>query len=256
MPQTSREGEDLARAGPLIGRFETQFSAATVATASYAAVHFGGGEEKREGKSIMDKVATGLNLAAKVARLVCFVGVAVICAPGSKAMAEDRYRVQDFGDKQLSFTLPSGYQLGYTRQTDDFLIREYVPNGQNVYNWTSMITVTIDGKRVRSGAHKVAQLADHFQRNCYGNFDRKRIRYVPPEGLLFRIVALGCGQYEAHESLIGETVVLLAADSNHEVVTLQYAIRAAPKDSPPELDSVTYRNYLVALTPKIIRRDP
>lgn len=189
----------------------------------------------------------------RLAGVAALAGLSALWIAAAPVQAGNARQVQEFGDKQLVFSLPPGFKFGYGHKEESFLIREYVPSGQNVYNWTQMVTLTVEERPRLTAKRKAESVAERYKRNCPDSFNERRIRYIPPEGFVYRVIVLGCGAHEfaGRSNAIGETVVMLLSESKREVLTLQFAQRFAPKDHPPELDPEEFTDYLRAMRPRL-----
>ena len=45
--------------------------------------------------------------------------------------------------ENLLFSPPDGYQIGYTSNNKDIYIQEWIPDGQNIKDWSEMVTIQV-----------------------------------------------------------------------------------------------------------------
>ena len=45
--------------------------------------------------------------------------------------------------ENLLFSPPDGYQIGYTNNDNDIYIQEWIPDGQNIKDWSEMVTIQV-----------------------------------------------------------------------------------------------------------------
>src|ERR1700694_2397816 len=82
--------------------------------------------------------------------------VTLLCGP--VAMAGDRDSLELVLDDQEQ----AKWEVGYSKQSGDITITEFVPKGETVKNWTKMLT--IQGFRKSWGSPSVQALAEGFKK--------------------------------------------------------------------------------------------
>ena len=45
--------------------------------------------------------------------------------------------------ENLLFSPPDGYQIGYNSNNKDIYIQEWIPDGQNIKDWSEMVTIQV-----------------------------------------------------------------------------------------------------------------
>ena len=154
--------------------------------------------------------------------------------------------VQRVYNRVVAFDLPRPFVMVTHVEQPGFYIAEFVPDGQNVTDWTQMITVT--GKL---GAGAVAiddvRLAALFEpKGCSGKIFRDLGATTPLAGVTGRFVLIGCGAGAADGS---ERGVLAVFRDTKNSWTVQYAERNHGK---PPFAEATALDHIKALAPAVI----
>ena len=50
---------------------------------------------------------------------------------------------EELQGENLLFSPPDGYQIGYTNNDNDIYIQEWIPDGQNIKDWSEMVTIQV-----------------------------------------------------------------------------------------------------------------
>ena len=50
---------------------------------------------------------------------------------------------EELQGENLLFSPPDGYQIGYTNNNNDIYIQEWIPDGQNIKDWSEMLTIQV-----------------------------------------------------------------------------------------------------------------
>ena len=50
---------------------------------------------------------------------------------------------EELQGENLLFSPPDGYQIGYTNNNNDIYIQEWIPDGQNIKDWSEMVTIQV-----------------------------------------------------------------------------------------------------------------
>lgn len=158
--------------------------------------------------------------------------------PSAEARAEPApaaaTRVDLFA-RRLEFTLPAGFVRVTDRANGTNVLIEYVPAGENVGNWTRMVTIQAYRGLGRSPAatSAIARQA-FFPAACtVGQLYRDFGERVAGGGLKQTIVANGCaslpaGAYPKALKGAGEQDFIIIFRDEETVYTLNYAERGAP----------------------------
>ena len=50
---------------------------------------------------------------------------------------------EELQGENLLFSPPDGYQIGYHSNNKDIYIQEWIPDGQNIKDWSEMVTIQV-----------------------------------------------------------------------------------------------------------------
>jgi hypothetical protein len=191
---------------------------------------------------------TGGRLAGARAPWVTLLAVAgaAMLAPGmagAEPAPGSATRVALFA-RQLQFTLPAGFVRVTDRANGTNVLIEYVPAGENVGNWTRMVTIQAYRGLGRSPAATaaIARQAFYPAACTIGPLYRDFGERVGGGGLKQTIVANGCaslpaGAYPKALKGAGEQDFIMIFRDEETVYTLNYAERGAPfAGKPPPRD--------------------
>jgi hypothetical protein len=153
----------------------------------------------------------------------------------------------------LVMSQPVDFVAAFEKTSGDRYIREAVPKGETVEQWTKMLTVT-GAKGLASDAEMTPELlagllANGFKKSCPDTFDSMplgRLHIGESEG--FAAVA-ACGSYTAEKGKHGETALILAIRGTQDYYTIQWAERAAPSAEKPVIDKAAWMKRLSAIGP-------
>lgn len=154
----------------------------------------------------------------------------------------------------VAFSLPPPFKMSFERTTGNIYVREHVPAGESVDEWTRMISLNgVQGLSYNADATLPAYLqalARGFQRHCpetYVALD------LGPQPLLvkepsFATVA-SCGRVSSGGKAHSETSVMLAIKGPDDFYVLQWTERGRDSSHPLALDSRYWSARLAELGP-------
>lgn len=153
----------------------------------------------------------------------------------------------------VAFTLPAPFKMSFERTTGNIYVREHVPVGESVDEWTRMISLNgVQGLSYNADATLPAYLqalARGFQRHCpetYVALD------LGPQPLVkepsFATVA-SCGRVSSGGKAHSETSVMLAIKGPDDFYVLQWTERGRDSSHPLALDSRYWSARLAELGP-------
>jgi hypothetical protein len=153
----------------------------------------------------------------------------------------------------VAFTLPPSFKMSFERTTGNIYVREHVPAGETVDEWTRMISLSgVQGLSYNADATLPAYLqalARGFQRHCpetYVALD------LGPQPLVkepsFASVA-SCGRVSSGGKAHSETSVMLAIKGPDDFYVLQWTERGRDSSHPLALDSKYWSARLAELGP-------
>ena len=153
----------------------------------------------------------------------------------------------------VRFSMPTGFVAAFENTKGNFYIREAVPKGETVKQWTQMITVT--GGRGLAGApnfsaeNQAATIVGGFKKACPQSF---AVKVVGPSKLgnhdAFTAVA-GCGSIGSGTDAHAETLLIVAVKGITDGYTIQWAERGPATSSGAAIDEAKWQERLRALMP-------
>jgi hypothetical protein len=156
----------------------------------------------------------------------------------------------------VAFTLPPEFKsqnATYERNNGAFYIREHVPQGESVDNWTQMITLT-GAKDLAANPNAtprgfVSSLANGFRNHCPDTFATTELG---PQSIgehqAFAIVA-SCGHVQVGAQAFSESAIILAIKGSADMYSVQWARRGASSTGALKLDSGYWSKQLERLQP-------
>jgi hypothetical protein len=173
-------------------------------------------------------------------------------APGSAGPAAPRATGPVF-HQLVAFSLPPPFKVAYEKTTDSFYIREHVPEGETVDEWSKMITLTgAKGLSYNPGASPQAYLqalARGFQRHCPDTYVSLDLGPQPTIPQVSFVTVVSCGRVSSGGKAHSETSVMLAIKGSADYYTLQWTERGPDSSHPLALDSRYWSARLAQLAP-------
>jgi len=153
----------------------------------------------------------------------------------------------------VAFTLPAPFKMSFERTTGNIYVREHVPAGETVDEWTRMISLGgVQGLSYNADATLQAYLqalARGFQRHCPESYVALDLG---PQPLVkepsFASVA-SCGRVSSGGKAHSETSVMLAVKGPDDFYVLQWTERGRDSSHPLALDSRYWSARLAELAP-------
>jgi hypothetical protein len=185
----------------------------------------------------------------------------------SQGWAEDlggtveRFRQQGYSVKtitpifsQLLMTgSPQGFVPASEKTKPQFYIREAVPKGETVDNWTQMITVTgMKGMTSNPQATPKAVLnnmAGGFKRACPNSFNAQIMSESPIGGFDAAVAVVSCGVSPTTAGRTSETALIAVIKGQADFYTVQWAERTEPSNVPLPIDLKKWTDRFKTLGP-------
>jgi hypothetical protein len=134
---------------------------------------------------------------------------------------------------------------------DTFYIREAVPKGETVKQWSQMITIT--GARGQAEADTFSPqglagvIAGGFKRACPDSFVAQGLGATKFGAHEAYAAVAGCGKVGADGH--SETALIIAVKGSSDAYTIQWAERTAQASSARDIDEAKWRGRLRELMP-------
>ena len=156
------------------------------------------------------------------------------CGPAATAAEGTPTSVPLYG-RTLSFTLPAGMTLANDKGNGTNVLKEYVPKGETLANWTRLVTI----QAYRGLGSDPASTAEIAQRAFYpaackvGPIYQDNGERSVGDGLQRSLVVNGCaslppGAYPKALAGAGEQDFILIFRDDETIYTLNYAVRGKP----------------------------
>ncbi|MDA8095799.1 MAG: hypothetical protein M0T84_18200 [Betaproteobacteria bacterium] len=156
----------------------------------------------------------------------------------------------------LSMSLPAAFgpSLAYQATTSGTqYIQESVPVGENVNNWTQMLTVT--GAKDMAQNPKVSPeklveyIATDYKKACPASFSAVAVPVGKISGFDTFSAIVSCGQSPMTRGRTSESAMILAIKGERDYYTVQWARRGAPSSTPIVINEVKWATRFKRLAP-------
>ncbi len=162
-------------------------------------------------------------------------------APGAETGAKGQRIVTPVFHRLVAFSLPSSFRLGFERTTGNIYVREHVPEGQTVDDWSRMITLSgVQGMSYSPDATPQAYLqalARGFQRHCPDTFVAVDLGPQPLAREPSFATVVSCGRVTSGGKAHSETSVMVAIKGSDDFYALQWTEHGPDSAHPLTLDS-------------------
>lgn len=153
----------------------------------------------------------------------------------------------------VMFAMPGNFAVAFENTKDDFYIREAVPKGETVEQWTEMITVT-GNKGMASRQDMTPQayfdyFASRFNKACPDTFSYGPFDSIEVQGHESYVGIASCGAVAGPTGPHSETTVFLIIKGARDYYTIQWAERGEASQSPLKLDRAEWDGRLAKLKP-------
>lgn len=140
----------------------------------------------------------------------------------------------------FSQLLYMGYPAGFTTVSENAApqryIREAVLNGENLTEWSQMLTVTGVKDTASETGVSPANYAEHiaggFRRVCAESFSQKKLSEGIVNGYEQYVLVASCGQSPATAGRTSEAALIIVIKGRRDFYTVQWAERSMPSAAP------------------------
>jgi hypothetical protein len=151
----------------------------------------------------------------------------------------------------VRFSMPSYFVVAGESTKDAFYIREAVPKGETVNQWTQMITLTGSlgmASVANFSAQKLAaSIAFGFKKACPESFAVKDLGETKLGERDGYMAVAGCGKVNSSADGHSETALIIAVAGVTDAYTIQWAERRP--QAAPAIDEAAWRERLRELMP-------
>ncbi len=153
----------------------------------------------------------------------------------------------------IAFSQPANFVPAYENADASQYIREAVPKGETVDDWTQMITITgakeLAENRDATTIGVASVIANGFKKHCPKTFAATAFGHMNVAGFRAFAVVAGCGSVDTPSGRHAETALILAIKGESDFYTLQWAERSAAMQKPPAVEAPIWYERLDQLQP-------
>lgn len=184
--------------------------------------------------------------------LVLVAGAAPVPGADTRAGAPQRVITPVF-HRLVAFTLPAPFKMSFERTTGNIYVREHVPAGETVDEWTRMISLSgVQGLSYNADATLQAYLqalARGFQRHCPESYVALDLGPQPVVKEPSFATVVSCGRVSSGGKAHSETSVMLGVKGPDDFYVLQWTERGRDSSHPLALDGKLWSARLAELAP-------
>lgn len=141
----------------------------------------------------------------------------------------------------VKFSFPQGFEVAYEKAGSDSYIQESVLKGENVNQWTQMITLT-GVKNLASNPNVspkivAGSIAGHIKNSCPDSFNTQALAEGQRNGIETFIAVISCGKVSNASGQTSESVLLAVLKGSNDYYTIQWAERAEAANTPMTIDT-------------------
>ena len=153
----------------------------------------------------------------------------------------------------VAFSLPAPFKVSFERTSGNIYVREHVPAGETVDDWSRMITLTgVQGMAYSAEATPQAYLqalARGFQRHCPDTYVALDLGPQPLAKEPSFATVVSCGRVTSGGKAHSETSVMVAIRGPDDFYALQWTEHGPDSAHPLALDSRYWSARLAQLGP-------
>ena len=199
--------------------------------------------------------------AMKSSRAVVAMTVLVLLAGAARAPAAGAPVTQGGAQREttpvfhrlVAFSLPAPFKVSFERTTGNIYVREHVPEGESVDEWSRLITLSgVQGMAYSPEAtlqSYLQALARGFQRHCPDTYVELDLGPQPLVREPSFATVVSCGRVTSGGKAHSETSVMLAIKGPDDFYVLQWTEKGPDSSHPPALDSKHWSARLALLGP-------
>lgn len=153
----------------------------------------------------------------------------------------------------VAFSLPAPFKPAFERTTGNIYVREHVPEGETVDEWSRLVTLSgVQGmaySREATLQEYLQALARGFQRHCPDTYVALDLGPQPLVQEPSFATVISCGRVTSGGKARSETSVMLAIKGADDFYVLQWSEKGPDSSHPPALDSRHWSARLAQLGP-------
>jgi hypothetical protein len=153
----------------------------------------------------------------------------------------------------VAFSLPAPFKSAFERTTGNIYVREHVPEGETIDEWSRLITLSgVQGmaySREATLQEYLQALARGFQRHCPESYVALDLGPQPLVREPSFATVVSCGRVTSGSRAHSETSVMLAIKGPDDFYVLQWTEKGPDSSHPPALDGKHWSARLAQLGP-------
>ncbi len=156
----------------------------------------------------------------------------------------------------VRFSLPPEFKSQkptYEKNSGSFYIREQVPEGETLGQWSRMITLTgtrgLASNPNATPQAMLARMSADFQRNCPDSFSTVAPGPQKVDGYDAYEVIVSCGRVDSGKESYSESAIMLTLKGSNDYYTLQWTERARDSAQARQIDVAYWTRQLARLNP-------
>lgn len=198
--------------------------------------------------------------AGRLGALLCALAVHGAASAGA-AETIDTLRQQGYTVRSVTpvfsqlvmMSFPAGFQAAFEETRGGNYIHEAVLNGENVNNWTQMVTLSGAKEQALNPnitpEKLVNQIAGGFKQACPTSFSAALLVRGQLAGFDAFTAVISCGSSATPVGKASETTMFTAIKGERDYYTIQWALRGAPSATPLPIDTQQWLARFRQLTP-------
>jgi hypothetical protein len=192
------------------------------------------------------------HIAASFLALIAGAGVAAAADAPVRQGGAQRVVAPVF-HRLVAFTLPPPFKLAFERTTGNIYVREHLPEGETVDEWSRMVTLQgVQGmayNREATAQAYLQALSRGFQRHCPDTFVALDLGPQPIVKETSYATVVSCGRVSSGGKARSETSIMLAIQGSDDFYALEWTERGPDASHPLALDGRYWSARLAQLGP-------
>lgn len=189
--------------------------------------------------------------------LACFPAIAGDQSRNGSAGGRDKGKrvatITPVFSELVVFSLPDGFVPAFEKADNVGYIQELVPQGENVHQWSQMITLT-GGKGLAANPNLSAQrfavmVATGFRKACPDTFSGKGLGMAKVGGHDVFLAWASCGTIRSGAGPHSESALIIAVKGTDDYYTIQWAERQPAAGQPMAFDEKKWKARFQRLNP-------
>lgn len=174
-------------------------------------------------------------------------------APFKSASATSTPTITPIFSQLVVVPLPANFKVAHQQFDNVFFIREAVPPGETVHNWSQMVTVTSNKDLAQRSAMTpeiyAGTMAAQFRKTCPSTFTAYGYGAVKFETHDAYVALIGCGSIAGPQAAHSEIMLVVVIKGSQDYYTVQWAERGPSLPVAPVRDDAKWLGRLKQISP-------